>query len=102
MKLINRAIELRGPTASLIDTKAVVLIRAKKLKEARDALDDARKIDKKNYSVALHLAWALRDEGKKDEAKKAFQEAVKLGWKADRSDPLERRLIDELRQELGL
>ena len=52
--------------------------------------------------MTLDLAWALRDEGKKDEARREFQEAVKLGWKADRSDPLERRLIDELRQELGL
>ena len=95
--MINLAIEVRGPTASLIDTKAVVLISAKKFKDAQDALNKAKQIDQKNFNVSLHLALALQHEGKTDAAKAAFQEAVKLGWKADRSDPLERTLIDGLR-----
>ncbi len=102
LEKINRAIKVQGSTASLIDTRAVVLIRAKKLKDAIDALNEATKMDGKNFNVALHLAWALRDDGKKDAAKAAFKKAVDLGWKADRSDPLERSHIDQVRQDLGL
>ena len=102
LEKINHAIEVQGATSSLIDTKAVVLIRAKKLKDARDTLDNARKNDAKNFSLALHLAWVLRDEGHTEAARAAFREAVKLGWKADRSDPLELTFVDQLRHELGL
>jgi len=102
LDLINKALEVQGPTASLLDTKAVVLIRAGKLKDAISALDEASKADPRNSEVHLHLAWALREEGKRDEAKAAFKKAVDLGWKADRSDPLELSHINQLRQELGL
>jgi tetratricopeptide (TPR) repeat protein len=100
--LINRAIELAGRTASLLDTKAVVLIRANRLDEAVQVLDDARSLDARNASVPLHAALALRGQGKMEESRDAFRTAVKLGWRPGRSDPLERSLIEELRQALGL
>jgi predicted Zn-dependent protease len=102
LELINRAIEIAGRTPSLLDTKAVVLIRANRLVEAMHVLDDARPLDGRNARVPLHRALALRGQGKTEEARDAFRAAVKLGWRPDRSDPLERSLIDQLRRELGL
>ena len=85
-----------------MDTRAVVLIRAGKLDQAVEQLREASDTDPTNASVPLHLAWARQNEGKKEEARQAFQKAVSLGWRAERSDPLERSFIEKLRQELGL
>lgn len=100
--LINRAIDLQGPSASLIDTKGVILIRGGRIKDAIDELKKASIAAPRNPNLQLHLAWAQQSDGKMEEARQAFQKAVTLGWKAERSDPLERSYIDKLRQELGL
>jgi tetratricopeptide (TPR) repeat protein len=101
VELINRAIDQQGPTASLVDTKAVALIRGGRSREAIEELRAAA-TGTRNASIPLHLAWALQNEGKLDEARKAFQKAVEQGWKPERSDPLERSFMEKLRQELGL
>jgi tetratricopeptide (TPR) repeat protein len=98
--LIDRAIGLSGRSPSLLDTRAVVLIRSGRLAEAANDLRDARSLDARNANVPLHLAWASQAEGKMAQALKAYDEAIKLGWKAERSDPLERAFIDKLRQEI--
>jgi tetratricopeptide (TPR) repeat protein len=102
VELINRAIDQQGPTASLVDTKAVALIRGGRSRDAIEILKVAAATNSRNASVPLHLAWALQNEGKPDEARKAFQKALELGWKPERSDPLERLFMEKLRQELGL
>jgi tetratricopeptide (TPR) repeat protein len=102
IKMINRAIDLQGPTASLLDTHAVILIRADRDKEAIVQLNEARQVDPKNPNVPLHIAWAQQKTGDRSEAQRAFRKAVELGWRADRSDPLERAHIEKLRQDLGL
>jgi tetratricopeptide (TPR) repeat protein len=102
VELINRAIDQRGPTASLVDTKAVALIRGGRSRDAIEELRAVAAVNSRNASVPLHLAWALRNEGKTDEARKAFQKALELGWNPERSDPLERLFMEKLRQELGL
>jgi tetratricopeptide (TPR) repeat protein len=99
--LIDRAIGLDGRSPSLLDTRAVVLIRSGKPAEAADVLLDARSLDARNFSVPLHLAWATQAQGKIAQAIKAYDEAIKLGWKAERSDPLERGFIEKLRQEIN-
>jgi tetratricopeptide (TPR) repeat protein len=99
--LVNRAMELQGRTASLIDTLAVILIRADRAKEAIERLKEAGETDPKNPNVPLHMAWAQQNVGDKAEAQKEFQRAVALGWRADRSDPLERSFIEKLRRDIG-
>ena len=101
LECIDHAIEVRGRIASLIDTRAVVLIRSGRASQAIEELKDAQQLDERKSSVALHLAWAYQALGKTAEAKQAFQQAVNLGWKAENSDPLERKLIDKLRHDLG-
>lgn len=102
LELINRAIDQQGPKLSLVDTKAVALIRGGRSRDAIEVLKEAAATESRNASVPLHLAWALQNEGKPDEARKAFQKALELGWKPERSDPLERSFMEKLRQELGL
>jgi tetratricopeptide (TPR) repeat protein len=101
-RLIGEAIGLLGRSSSLLDTKAVVLIRSGRIPEAVEALNTAGEIDPNNASVPLHLAWARREEGNLVEARKAFHRAVQLGWTPDRSDPLERSYIEKVRGDLGL
>jgi tetratricopeptide (TPR) repeat protein len=99
--LIDRAIGLSGRSPSLLDTRAVILIRSGKPAEAADDLKDARTLDARNANVQLHLAWASQADGKEAQAIEAYDQAIKLGWKAERSDPLERSFIDNLRREIG-
>jgi tetratricopeptide (TPR) repeat protein len=99
--LINRAIDLSGKSPSLLDTRAVVLIRSGNVAQAAMELKDARSVDQRNPNLPLHLAWANQAEQKYAQAIEAFDQAVKLGWKAEQSDPLERAFIDKLRREIG-
>ncbi len=101
LELIDRAIDLQGPVSSLVDTRAVACIRDGQVDRAVRNLKRAHRVDPRNRSLALHLAWAYHAQGKTDEARLAFQEAEKLGWKPEKSDPLERPFIDSLRQGLS-
>ena len=100
LELIDRAIEVQGAVPSLVDTRAVVLIRAGQLDRALSELGRARTSDPRNPSLALHLAWAYQAEGKTDEARTALQQAKDLGWKVAASDPLERSLFEHWGREL--
>jgi len=100
--LIDRAIDVRGPNVALIDTRAVVLIRAGKFDQALRELRDAQKVDPRNQNLALHLAWAYQQKGGgTDQARTALREAEAFGWRPASSDPLERTLMDQLRQDLS-
>jgi tetratricopeptide (TPR) repeat protein len=101
LELINRAIEINGAVPSLADTRAVVRIRAGQVDGAIRDLTNAQAVDPRNPSLALHLAWAYQTGGKMDEARKALEEAEKLGWKPENCDSLERTFIDKLRRDLA-
>jgi tetratricopeptide (TPR) repeat protein len=101
LELINRAIEIRGPVPSLVDTRAVVLIRGGQLDQAVQELRNAQALEPKNPSLALHMAWAYQSGDKTEEARQAFERAEKLGWKPEHSDPVERTFADKLRRDLA-
>jgi tetratricopeptide (TPR) repeat protein len=96
LELINRAIKSYGSLLPLVDTRAVVLIRANRSKEALQDLRDARAGDPANPDFAFHLAWALQDSGNLVEARQEFMEAEKLGLKEKNKDPLSRVVLDRL------
>jgi tetratricopeptide (TPR) repeat protein len=100
LELINHAIVVQGAVPFLVDTRAVVLIRAGQLDRALFDLDRARTMAPRKPSLALHLAWAYQAKGKTNEARRAFQQAKDLGWKLASSDPLERSLIKQWGREL--
>jgi tetratricopeptide (TPR) repeat protein len=100
--LIDRAIEIQGPTSSLLDTRAVVLIRAGQPEKSIQNLREAQELDTGNPSSVVHLAWAYQALGQADEARKALKKAEDLGWKVAKSDPLERTFIDKIQRDLGM
>ena len=100
LELINRAIGGAGALPSLVDTRAVVLIRAGQFDQALSELGRARTADPRNPNLAIHMAWAYQARGRLDEARRAFQQARELGWRPDTSDPLERSHLDQLGREL--
>ena len=63
---------------------------------------EALKLDPRKANSALHLAWALQAIGQLDEAKNALQKAEALGWKVTNTDPMERAIINKLREDLNL
>jgi len=80
----------------------VVLIRAGKFDQALRELRDAQKVDPRNQNLALHLAWAYQQKGGgTDQARTALREAEAFGLRPASSDPLERTLMDQLRQDLS-
>ena len=99
--LIDRAIDAQGPAPSLIDTRAVVLIRAGQFDKAIEELTNARVDYGQNASFALHLAWAYHAKGQSDQARMQLQEARKLGLTPGALDPLELAIFQRLRKELS-
>jgi len=52
-------------------------------------------------SLAFHIAWANQVIGKPDEARNALHGAEMLGLRRETRDPLERRILDRLREQLA-
>ncbi len=101
LALIERAIEIAGPVAALLDTRAVVRIRAGQAAKAIDDLEGIRASNPAHAASAVHLGWAYQLSGQPVDARKAFREADQLGWKLANADPLERSLMDKVRQDLS-
>ena len=84
----------------------MILIRAGHLDEAIVELKAAREMPdlspSQNRSLAIHLAWAYHAKGEAAEARRAFQQAEASGFVLDAANPLERRFLTRLRQDLGL
>jgi Flp pilus assembly protein TadD len=101
LALIDRAIDAHGPLPSLVDTRAVVRIRAGQLDKAVEDLGDAKAQNAQNPSFALHLAWAYQAKGQSEQARAQLAEATRLGLKAQALDPLELAVFQRLRRELS-
>jgi len=65
-------------------------------------LRDALAINPRRSILYVHLAKAYQMSGNQGEARKALQRAEELGIKPESLDPLERGIIDKLRQDLAL
>ena len=100
LSLINKAIDIQGPRSTLLDTRAVVLLRSGLADRALQDLEEARRLNPSNPNHILHQAWAYRLKGDDDEARKAVQKAKELGWTISRCDPLESNIIREWGKDL--
>ena len=98
--LISKAVAVSGRHPTLIDTLAVVLIRANRLDQAVDQLTDAQKRAPNKSSLALHLAWAYEGKGQSEDSRKQFLRAEELGLKIQTLDPLENAIVRKLRARL--
>ncbi len=101
LQLINRAIELHGAKPNLLDTRAVVMIRAGQGQQAISDLRVAQDQNPRNVDYARHRAWAYQSAGKIDEAREFWRSAEEMNFRSDGGDPLERPFITKLRQDLS-
>ena len=101
LKLIDRAIEKRGPISTFVDTRAVALIQNGEPDRAAHELCSVQAADPKNVSLALHLAWAYQRAGKAEAARKAFELAQQLGFRPETRHPLERGFLNRLGRQFA-
>jgi tetratricopeptide (TPR) repeat protein len=99
--MIDRAIDVAGGQPGLLDTRAVVLIRAGQPALALKDLTHAQALATTKPILALHLAWAYHAAGRSDEARKALEHATELGLRIEKTDLLERPHAEALLRDLG-
>ena len=99
LDLINRAIELGGQQAALLDTRAMVYLAAGK---ASAALEDLREAyDGKDAAIGhLHLAIAHLMTDDTEMAAAALADAERCGLKSKSLHPLEREKLERVRKVL--
>jgi tetratricopeptide (TPR) repeat protein len=99
LKLVNEALEIKGPMAELLDSRAIVHIARQEPEKALEDLAAAIKSDggAKQY---FHQAWAYWLAGKKAEASVAFGAAIKKGLDPLDLDPREISVYDRLKDGL--
>ena len=80
LELVNRRIEITGPSASLLDTRGMIFLKLGRAGEAVQCFTDAA--DQNPAGVFyFHLAEALKAAGKPNEAEKSWLSAKALGFK---------------------
>ncbi|QDV27302.1 tetratricopeptide repeat protein [Aureliella helgolandensis] len=99
VKVINHAISTKGPYDYLLDTQGLVILA---LGDQVAAESNFRKAIAASPSPDryFHLAQALEAQGKKDEAREAFQQATSAGLTEAGIHPLERPVFQRLSKSL--
>ncbi|MBY0522441.1 MAG: tetratricopeptide repeat protein [Gemmataceae bacterium] len=99
LALILRAVQVRGDTAELLDTRGVVYLALGKNEDAVQDLEEAN-AQAPTASRWLHLARAYQATGKQSNAVAALRRADKLGLHEERLEPLERALYRQVREQI--
>ena len=97
---INRAIQLGGPVAELLDTRGVIYTR---LGSSQNAITDLLEATRRQptSSKLFHLAQAYLKAGKKSDAEENFAKARALGLNAESLHPLEASAYQQFLKDLG-
>jgi len=99
LKMVNRALELAGPMASILDSRASVYMAAgqpeKALVDLQHALSDGL-----TPVRFFHQAQAYDQAGEEQAAAESIKKAVDLGLDSEMLQPLERPIYDKLRKLL--
>ena len=100
LKLIEEAISVMGPTADLLDTRAMVQLAAG---NPSAAVADMRAViqDDQAANKYFHLAWAERRAGNRNEATEALSKAKELKLDVTQLAAFESEQYKELNRELG-
>jgi tetratricopeptide (TPR) repeat protein len=99
IKLINDALTILGPTAGVLDSRAVIHIARQEPQQALEDLAAAIK-DEGTAEQYFHQAWAYSLSSQKSEASAAFAQAVKKGLDPQDLDPREIAVYDRLKDGL--
>ncbi|HEX5103461.1 MAG TPA: tetratricopeptide repeat protein, partial [Pirellulaceae bacterium] len=100
--LIDRAIEIAGKDAGLLDTKGAILTYSSRSAEAVPLLVAATRGAAADPRHHFHLAIAYRDQGKLEEAKVQLKTALERQLTQQVLMPTDQRLLAELRSALAL
>jgi tetratricopeptide (TPR) repeat protein len=101
IRYVSQAIEITGPTAELLDTRAMAHLSAGRTKEAIEDLETARAQKPQVAAIWYHLAQAYLEAKRPDDAKTAFEEAKKLRLSVPGLHPLEQERYPKVVQALG-
>ena len=99
LKLADEAMHIVGPTADLLDTRALAYLAQGKTDQALDDLQLAT-ADSPSGSKFFHLAQAEKQANHLDAAREALAKAQKAGVALGQFSPTERRLYSQLVDEL--
>jgi tetratricopeptide (TPR) repeat protein len=102
LDLVERAIEIAGMDATLLDTRAVILLKTGKTNLALRDLRAAIAMSPQKPVLYFHLARANQAAKQDAEARKAFRHAEQLGLKPEAADPRERELLTSLSRDLAV
>ena len=95
LKLANRAIELAGPAAPLLDSRASVYMAVGQPRKALDDLNTA--IAEQPTPVrCFHQAQAYQQNEQREAARNAMKKAQQLGLRVEMLEPLERPAYKKL------
>lgn len=92
LRYVERAIQISGPHATLLDTKGMILVQDGRPDEATQLLKQAAGTENADPRFHFHLAVALQRVGQSEEARTAWEKALE--------NNLNRRLLTE--SETGL
>jgi tetratricopeptide (TPR) repeat protein len=98
---IQKAIDLGGPRANRLDTRAIVYLSLGQGKEALKDLEEVIAADP-SPQAWFHKARAFYQLNDRRSAQQALQRAKSMGLTEATLDPLERPILAQLRQELEM
>jgi tetratricopeptide (TPR) repeat protein len=102
LELAERARDLAGPNPAVLDTYAAALMRQGLFDKALESLREAIAVGPPGPMRYFHLALAQQGAHNTEEARKAIEQADRLGLTETSIDPRERESYRKLRMDLGL
>ena len=101
LRLIERAIQIAGPTPALLDTKGTALIHDGKADQAIPFLEQAASGLRPDPRFPFHLAIAYHQAGERAKAKATFTKALDGDLERQILTSMDKRYLSELKQKLG-
>ncbi|AMV37482.1 tetratricopeptide repeat protein [Planctomyces sp. SH-PL62] len=100
LRLVDRALTVVGPDASLLDTRAMIRLGRKEPAAAVQDLDQAIALVPRMTGLHIRRAEALLMSEQPDEARQALEEVERLGVAIDSLPPPEREEYEKLARRL--
>lgn len=99
LKLVQEAVDLLGPTAAILDTRAVAYTSQGKYDRAIEDLELSL-ADEPTAVKYFHIVVAYLGAGQNQAALQAWDKAIELGLKVDELDRLERGRFESVKSQI--
>jgi tetratricopeptide (TPR) repeat protein len=100
-EIIDRAIQIDGRTATLLDTKAMILLHSGRAEAAGQCLDEALAQSDRDPRYRFHRALVDQRLHQLERARDHLADARAAGLASSMLSPLERKLLADLEQFVG-